>query len=139
MAITDPPQYQLIRDAIVQRPDDIASVTVVLWERLAAELIAIIGEGGFDSLYPRSVHLVRVKFPWLATCHPAQQGESRFADLQASLEGRDFPQTSEASIALLITFIDILATLIGESLTNSILRSAWGEDATNIDVKDLRK
>ncbi|OGB23752.1 MAG: hypothetical protein A3I66_15935 [Burkholderiales bacterium RIFCSPLOWO2_02_FULL_57_36] len=107
-----------------------------MWERLASELVAIIGQGGFDSLYSRSLHLAVVTFPWLAAGYPSQQAGSRFAGLQTSLEGRDFTEASEASIALLITFIDILVTLIGESLTTSILRAAWGDDALDIAVKD---
>lgn len=138
MAITDTPRHQMIRRAVTQQPDTLASVTGALWTRLAAELVSIIGKGGFDSLYSRSIHLAGMDFPWLASCHLSQQADSRFANLQTGLEGRDFAEASEASIALLTTFIDILATLIGESLTNGILRSAWGDDALDSAVKELR-
>lgn len=138
MAETDAPRHKIIRRLILQRPDEIASVSVSLWERLASELISIIGEGGFDSLYSRSVHLAAAAFPWLVASRPLQKAGSRFSGLQTSLEGQNFTEASEASITLLITFIDILATLIGESLTTSILRLAWGDGASDIDVKDLR-
>jgi hypothetical protein len=128
----------MISSAVMQRPDAIVSVSIDLWERLASELIALVGEGGFQSLYSRSVHLTNAIYPWLAPSHRPQQVETRFAGLQLSLEGRDFTEASEASIALLSTSIDILVTLIGESLTISILRSAWGEDASNIAAKELR-
>jgi hypothetical protein len=140
MATTDAQPHQMIRRAITRRPDAIPGVTIDLWERLASQLISIIGEGGFDSLYSRSVHLTNATFPWLAVSHPppAQQTDSRFAGLKTSLEGRDFTEASEASITLFITFIDILALLIGEHLTTSILHSAWGDDALDIAVKELR-
>ena len=128
----------MIRRAVMHRPEAIADVTINLWERVAAELISIIGEGGFQSLYSRSVHLASVTFPWLALKHPSQPTDSRFAGLKISLEGRDFTETSEASITLLTTFIDILALLIGEVLTTSILRSAWGDDALEIAAKELQ-
>ena len=64
--------------------------------------------------------------------------DSRFADLKINLEGRDLTQASEASITLLITFIDILILLIGDLLTTTILRSAWGDDALDTDVKESR-
>jgi len=38
----------------------------------------------------------------------------------------------------LITFTDILASLIGEALTTSILRSAWGNDAPDQTDKDCK-
>jgi len=121
----------------MQRPEAILDVTVNLWEQLASELISIIGEGGFQSLYSRSVHLTNVSFPWMVLSHPWQRTDSRFANLKISFEGRDFSEISEASIALLDTFIDILALLIGELLTTSILRSAWGNDALDIAGKEL--
>ena len=121
----------------MQRPEAVLETTVYLWERLASELTSIIGEGGFQSLYSRSVHLTSAGFPWMVLSHPWQRTDSRFADLKVSFEGRSFTETSEASIALLVTFIDILAVLIGELLTTSILRSAWGDDALDIAGKEL--
>lgn len=137
MAKTDAPRHQIIRTAILQRPDATAKVTAALWTPLATEITSIIGKGGFDSLYSRCIHLAAVKFPWLAASNSSQPNDSRFANLRTTLEGRDVAEASEASIALLITFVDILATLIGESMTSTILRSAWGEDALNIAVKDF--
>lgn len=122
----------------MQRPEAIADATKYLWERLAAELISIVGEGGFQSLYARSVHLTSAAFPWLVLTHPLQQGDSRFAGLKMSLEERDSAEATEASITLLITFIDILALLIGEFLTTSILRSSWGDDALDTAAKELQ-
>jgi hypothetical protein len=122
----------------MQRPEAVAAVTIDLWERLAAELISIIGDDGFQSLYTRSTHLASVKFSWVVFNHPWQRSESRFAGLQISLEKQDLTEASEASIALLTTFIDILALLIGEPLTTSILRSAWGDDVSDTAVKELR-
>ena len=69
--------------------------------------------------------------------HPSQKGDSRFADLRLSLEQRNFTDASEASITLLITFIDILALLIGELLTSSILRSAWGDNVLDGAEEEL--
>lgn len=137
MAKTDAPRHQIIRTAILQRPDATAKVTAALWTPLATEITSIIGKGGFDSLYSRSIHLAAVKFPWLAASHSTQPADFRFADLQTTLERHDAAEASEASIALLIIFLDVLATLIGESLTSTILRSAWGDDALNIAVKDF--
>lgn len=122
----------------MQRPDAILEVTLHLWERLAFELVSIIGEGGFQSLYSRSVHLAGVAFPWLAPTHSTQLTESRFTGLIMSLEGRDSAEAGEASIALLITFIDILAMLIGDLLTAGILRAAWSDDALDTAAKELQ-
>jgi hypothetical protein len=136
---TDAPRNQIIRAAILQRPDATAKVTAALWMPLATEIISIIGKGGFDSLYSRCIHLVAVKFPWLEASHSSQPAGSRFDELQGILEAQGPAEASEASIALLITFMDVLASLIGEPLTSTILDSAWGDDALNTVVKELRE
>ena len=137
MATHDDQRHRMIKRAVMQRPEAIVDVTIHLWQRLASELISIIGEGGFQSLYSRGVHLTRVTFPWIVPSHSSQPTDSAFAGLKICLAGRDFKEASEASAALLNTFIDILIALIGELLTTSILRSAWGDDAVDIVGKEL--
>ncbi len=137
MATIDAQRHRMITSAVMQRPDADVDVTIHLWDRLAAELILIIGEGGFQSLYSRSLHLAGAMFPWMAPGHPSQAADSRFASLRTSLEGRDAKEAGEASIALLDIFVDILSALIGEQLTTSILRSAWGDDALNTAAKEI--
>ncbi len=53
------------------------------------------------------------------------------------LEVQTPTQISEANSLLLITFTDILASLIGEQLTTTILRSAWGNDALDSTDKEF--
>lgn len=129
---------QLIKAAITQRLEEVATVTDKLWAPLTSRLIMIIGEGGFHSLYARSLRLTNARFPWLAATDSPQQTISQFTDLKISLQGRDLTEASEASITLLITFTDMLAVLIGEQLTSNILRSSWGDDASHIAGKEVR-
>lgn len=121
----------------MQRPEAIADVSIHLWEKLAYQLISIIGEGGFQSLFKRSLHLTCVNFPWLETDPPLLHNGSRFADFKNCLEGQNPAEAGEASTALLITFIDILTLLIGELMTSSILRLAWGDDALDAVLKEF--
>jgi hypothetical protein len=105
-----------------------ADAAINLWEQMATEIISVVGEGGFNSLYARSVFLTRPTFPWLAAGALPPQVDHRFAGLKMSLEGQTPAQASEANRLLLTTFTDILAALIGEQLTTSILRLAWGSE-----------
>ena len=126
----------------MQLPDAVVDVTIVLWERLAFELISIIGNEGFQSLYIRSAHLNSPAFPWLLLDHPTLTSTSRFAGLHLCLASRklvDPVNTNEACKALLITFVDILALLIGDLLTASILRSAWMGEPFDKVVKGIQK
>jgi hypothetical protein len=136
MATLNTPRHQMIRKAVLQKPGTVVDVTIRLWEKLASELISIIGEGGFQSMYSRSLHLAGVDFPWMEQSHPWHRTDEDFLGLRSSFEGRDLNEISEASIALLTIFIDILATLIGELLTTNILCKAWGDDASDIAGKE---
>lgn len=102
-----------------------------LWEQMSTKIISIVGEGGFHSLYARSLFIARVRFPWLAADELSTQTDQLFTQLRKCFEAQTPVQVSTANSLLLITFTDILASLIGEALTTSILRSAWDSDASN--------
>jgi hypothetical protein len=108
------------------------------WEQMAAQIISIIGEGGFTSLYARSVHLTQSTFPWLLAANFPPEAHQRFADLKASLQGQTTALAYEANQLLLITFTGILASLIGAHLTTRILHLAWGEKGSRFIDKDLK-
>ncbi len=121
----------LISRAILRRPESLVDVTVSLWEKLAAELVSLIGDGGFQSVYLRSGALAATRYPWLVLDTSLHQTDLRFAGLRSSLGGQDPTQAGEASIFLLSTFLDILTSLIGELLMTNLLHSAWGDDVFN--------
>lgn len=115
----------------MQRPEAVVDVTILLWEKLAVELVSIIGEGGFQSVYARSGTLIAARFPWLALNPSPQRNDPQFAGLRNSLESQNACVATDASIALLTTFLDILTTLIGELLMTNLLHAAWGDDVMN--------
>ncbi len=105
---------------------DVAVTT--LWEPMATHIVSIVGEGGFNSLYARSLFLNQSTFPWLAVSPMPAKSDDRFANLIMSFEGQTLEQACEAHCRLLITLTDILASLIGEPLTTRIIQLAWGND-----------
>lgn len=141
-------RQQVVHHAVSRDAGAVLVTSLHLWQCLAQELSAIIGEGGFHSMYARSLHLSGARFaflplPKLGNTTPERDdseksagdiapGISRdqagqFAPLIAALAAQPLQQASLASIDLLCTFIDLLALLIGEHLTSTILRSAWGD------------
>lgn len=104
----------------MQRPEAIADASTYLWERPASELISIIGEGGFQSLYSRSIHLCSVAYPWMTLDHPLPleipQNTSRFAGLKISLEGRG--DGSQRSQHYFIDYIYRHASLVNRRTPN---------------------
>ncbi len=130
-------RHQKIESLTARRDEEGANADVGLWTKLAAQLIPIIGVGGFDSLYARSVYLSQSSYPWLVAQSGHAQTGHRFADLQSSLQAKSAALAREANRLLLITFTDILVSLIGEPLTARILDSAWGNDAQETAGKEF--
>ena len=137
METPDPQRHQIIDRIIAQHPEG-ADAACALWETLATEVISIVGTGGFDSLYARSVFLAQSRFPWLAAGASSAQAGHRFASLKTSLAAQTPAHAGEANRLLLVTFTDIVASLIGEALTTGILRSAWGNAAADKNGKELK-
>ncbi|CAN5234752.1 hypothetical protein BH10PSE16_BH10PSE16_23090 [soil metagenome] len=137
MQANNPTRRQLIETALTQDPEAVVPVTIRLWERLAPELISIIGEGGFTPLYARSVRLACARYPWMAQGAAPALGHARFTELQALLQAQDLVQASQASMALFTIFLDVLASLIGEELTTHLLHSAWSQETSETPAKDF--
>ncbi|MFZ1548636.1 MAG: hypothetical protein WAT12_16325 [Candidatus Nitrotoga sp.] len=119
-------------------PDQVVDAAIKLWEQMATEVISIVGEGGFNSLYTRSIFLTQSTFPWVAASSKLLLTDQRFAELKKDFEAQTPAQASEANCLLLITFTDILASLIGEQLTTTILSSAWGNNASSQTSREFK-
>lgn len=129
-------RHHRIRALMERPPERVADDAVNLWEQLAAELISIVGEDGFSALFTRALYLNRPAAPWLDVGPLATQADRQFAELKMRF-GEQVPAVaSEANVQLLITFTDLLASLIGEQLTNRILGLAWGTAISQGDGKE---
>lgn len=131
-------RHNIIKDRIARNPEKFVDVAIKFWEQMAIEITSIIGESGFNSLYSRSIFLTQSTFPWVSASSKSPLIDQRFAELKKDLEGQAPAQASEANYLLLITFTDILASLIGEQLTTTILSSAWGNNASGKTSKEFK-
>ena len=139
MATRDLLRHQIIKNLMAQPVGDVADAAIHLWEQMATQIITIVGEDGFNSLCARSQLLSKSSFPRLTAGPMALQTEHRFTGLKTSLEGQSPAQASEANTLLLITFTDILASLIGEQLTTYLLQLAWGINTLNSTATEIQK
>jgi hypothetical protein len=130
METRDQLRHQLIEGLMAPHTENVADAAIDLWVQMATQIVSIVGEDGFNSLYARSVYLAQPTFPWLAAHTLSPQADQRFAELKMHFEAQTPSQAREANSLLLLTFTGILAALIGEPLTTRILCSAWGDDAS---------
>ncbi|WP_157979495.1 hypothetical protein [Rhodoferax ferrireducens] len=137
METRDLPRHKIIVGLTAQLTEKVADTAIALWEQMATQIIAIVGEGGFNSLYARSLFLTASHHPWLASGALSPQTGQRFAELKICMEEQAPAQVVAGTSLLLITFTDILASLIGEQLTVRILQSAWGHGTQGLNGKEF--
>jgi hypothetical protein len=114
-----------------QIADTIASV----WQEIIDALCPIIGRGGVDALYRRSLHITCRTYPWLAGTQGRNQAVLDLALLRALLAGQGSAKAASGGGALLQAFYDLLAGVIGPSLTARLLRSAWANAVSHIATR----
>lgn len=107
-----------------------------LWRGMAVQIVSLLGGGGFQSLYARSMFLARHTYPWLVPPAGGGPTDLSFAALDHCLAEQSAELALEANIHLMLTFTDIMASLIGEQLTDRILITAWGPEACDLKNKE---
>lgn len=106
----------------------VAAAAMETYEQLARQLARLIGEAGVSAIQARSVHLTQKEFPWLAAAPPTEGSQRPVQHLRTTLEGQQPAVILVSAEALVVNFIDLLVTLIGEHLTTRLLQDAWPGD-----------
>ena len=97
-----------------------------LWLELDSILSPIIGPRGVSALGQRSLHLASAEHPWLGERQPGWPDTLDSALLVSLLAQRSSDEAAAAADTFLLTFHELLTSLIGSSLTERLLRTAWG-------------
>jgi len=103
----------------------IAAATAISWRLVTEQLSPVIGTRGFDVLFNRALHQTSAAFPWLVGALDQEGVADPMQSLLPCLGGQPTEVATEASCALLVRFAELLATLIGESLTIRLLAPVW--------------
>ena len=122
---------QILIQSALPLPDDplisasrMAEALVIAADRLLAQLEVLVGILGADALYSRSVHITRQSCPLLVLSASRPRAE-QLELLRIDIEKMDVTNARKVAVSLLANFADLLVSLIGESLTHRLLRSAW--------------
>jgi hypothetical protein len=114
------------------RPEDGAAAAAHaafrVCQKFREPLCVLAGVAGYRSLFSRALALARPREPWLAevNCGPDgtlqfPAGDEAWGDVEAASRGG----------ALLVTeLLDLLSTLIGNTLTLRLVRNVWPDAGT---------
>jgi hypothetical protein len=101
----------------------IADSAVAVWRELDATLSPIIGRRGVEALFKRSLLLTVPAHSSLIAAHWIVETEEDIDSLRTALKQQSVANAIATNGALLQQFVDLLTTLIGESLTERLLQS----------------
>jgi hypothetical protein len=136
---------QMILETLAPRPGEEADSRAIAvralwsWKQIALHLTPLIGEAGFHSLYARTIRLAISDFGGLTLSAQSESFDTLFQKLGQDLELLAPVEAVRASNILLATFTELLSTLIGESLTSRILRSAWADESGGANAQEVKK
>jgi hypothetical protein len=112
--------------------DELASAAINVYGTLSKNLASLVGEEGSHALFRRSVKLAAARFPCLAEVRSAAHVDaSLLKAVGGCLRSQPPDLAMEVSLGLLIAFLDLLATFIGERLTLRLLQDAWPDVLTS--------
>ncbi len=140
------PESRRIAGALARRtgpqPDavQLADAVVTLWREIDAALAPIVGTRGLAALHGRSVYLTSQQFAWLKTAHGnSVQTAIDFDGLRQTFMMQQLPDAQAAANALLHTFHDLLASMVGASLTERLLHAIWDNPFGDYAAQDVSK
>ena len=119
--------------------EQLADAVVAVWREIDQALHPIIGHRGVAALYNRTLKLTAAAYPWLAQGHAGALAAVDPTALRTALVQQAPAEAAAAGSALFETFRGLLASLVGESLTQRLLHTVWDHTAGAPPAQDDSK
>lgn len=120
-----------------KNPEHILDLVIASWKEIYRVLRPIIGKGGIDALFHRSIEIAAQDFPWLTAASTDAQSAMDIDVLHQVLLKEDASHFAGASDTLLLHFYYLLTNLIGLSLTDRLLRPVLDPLLNGTAIKDI--
>ena len=106
--------------------ETLAAAAGRLLETLSQRLADVIGPAGVQSILRRAVKLGKSEFVFLDERMVTVESRDSLAEpLRAALQEQEPDVIREVSVTLFATFLGLLANVIGDRLTWSLLQQSW--------------
>jgi hypothetical protein len=104
--------------------EHLAAASGRLLERLSQELAEVVGPAGVEAIFRRAVKLLQPEFAFLD--ERVVPGDDRASlPVCSGLQGYEPEVIRDASVTLFATFAGLLANVVGDRLTWSLLQQIW--------------
>lgn len=105
--------------------EQVVGAILAVWGEIEVVLAPIIGQRGVAALFHRSLQLSSAQYPWLRVGSGNALDAVDTAALEAALQQQSTVIAAAAGAALLQSVHDLLAGLVGATLTSRLLHSVW--------------
>lgn len=120
-------------------PSRMADAVLTVWAQIDDALHPIIGRRGVAALYNRSLKVTAASYAWLGGTDGDALADRDPATLRAALVGQTSTEAAAGALALFQAFRDLLASLVGASLTDRLLQPVWAPPSGDPPVQDTLK
>jgi hypothetical protein len=114
----------------------LADCVLEVWTEVEDALHPIIGRRGVGALYNRSLKVTTASYPWLGGADQNLLTDRDPARLRTALAAQTAPEAAAGALALFRAFRELLASLVGASLTDSLLQPVWAPSSGAPPVQD---
>lgn len=114
----------------------IADAIAQIWSEAEIALIPIVGREGVAALLRRSVFLATSAYPWFSDTRKNDTRAINFEALKLIIENQTAEEAKAGGTALFMQFYGLLTNLIGPSLADRILESAWVDSSRGATAQD---
>lgn len=118
--------------------EQISDAFVGVCQEINAVLEPIIGPRGVAALFKRSLYLTGNDHPWLAGSTQIFESPIDFAVLKSELAEQSSGSANAGGNALLMTLYQLLASMVGPSVTERLLRSVWVGALTDLTTQETK-
>ena len=120
--------------------EGLAAASGRLLDRLSGRLAEVIGPAGVRAIFLRAIKLRKPEFPFLdERIVPEGWGESLAEPLRVRLQGQQSEVIQEASVILFATFAGLLAAVVGDRLTRSLLQQIWPDTLPEAELQETEE
>ena len=123
--------------SLSKNPEHILDLIIRSWKEIDRVIRPIIGKGGAESLFHRSIEITAQTYPWLAAASTDARPAMDLGALHRILSNQDTSHFASASDTLLLQFHYLLTILIGLSLTDRLLRPVLDPLLNGTAIKDI--
>jgi hypothetical protein len=120
--------------------ESLVAASARLLDKLSQRLGQVIGPAGVQSIFLRAVRLRISEFAFLdERIVPSDNRDSLAESLRACLQEHEPEVIREVSVTLFATFAGLLASVIGDRLTWSLLQQIWPDTLLACDLQETEE